>query len=56
MDGLGLARRCQGEYDDCVLNLGLVPAQAFRASRSEAAPTDPKNGKPILKSKSFIRE
>jgi len=25
--------------------VGLVPAQAFRASRSEAAPTDPNNGK-----------
>ena len=36
--------------------LGLVPAQAFRASRSEAAPTDPINGKSILKSRSFIRE
>jgi len=24
-----------------LFSLGLVPAQAFRASRSEAAPTDP---------------
>ena len=40
---MGLARLGKGEYHKVVLmKLGLVPAQAFRASRSEAAPTDPK--------------
>jgi len=40
-DREGLAQRAKDEYDKSVL-IGLVPAQAFRASRSEAAPTDPK--------------
>ena len=38
MGGRGLARLGKDEYDKGVLILGLVPAQAFRASRSEAAP------------------
>ena len=41
VDCVGLAQEAKGEYDKYVL-IGLVPAQAFRASRSEAAPTDPK--------------
>jgi len=54
---MGLARFSRGEYHKVVLmNLGLVPAQAFRASRSEAAPYGSDNGKPKLKSKDFIRE
>jgi hypothetical protein len=38
VEGRGLAWFGKGEYDKDVLILGLVPAQAFRASRSEAAP------------------
>jgi hypothetical protein len=45
--GMGLARLDNGEYHKVVLmKLGLVPAQAFRASRSEAAPYGSDNGKP----------
>jgi hypothetical protein len=45
----GVLRRKAGASTITVFSLlGLVPAQAFRASRSEAAPTDPINGKPKL--------
>jgi hypothetical protein len=48
----------KGEYDEGVLILGLVPAQAFRASRSEAAPygSDKRKIDTKLKSKGFILE
>jgi hypothetical protein len=41
-----------------MFSLGLVPAQAFRASRSEAAPYGSDNGKSRLrlKSKVFIQK
>ena len=38
MGGRGLARLGKDEYHEVVLIRGLVPAWAFRASRSEAAP------------------
>jgi hypothetical protein len=38
---VGLAQLGKDEYYESVL-IGLVPAQALRASRFEATPTDPK--------------
>jgi hypothetical protein len=38
MVGMGLARLGKDELRYRCSHLGLVPAQAFRASRSEAAP------------------